>query len=320
MPGALTSRSPFAYRPPSGRSIAFLQRAGAGATLVYVGSLALVAFCFSSPLMLAAAGAGVAIAGLASGARPALSVALRYAVPLALLMIAVNVLVSDRGDTVLVHGIDLPLLGQVNVSLESITAGGVIALRVVVGVAAFAVLSACADPDEILKLIRPLARRSALTAALIGRLVPLAASDHRRLSEAGRLRGPAAEPATRAALARRLIGGALDRSLDAAATLELRGYSLPVVRTDRTRRRRRGAAVVSLSGTAIAAVSIAAAIAGLASFSTYPTLELDAGPADLALAVAVPLIASLPVALAYLRRGEARRAARVAGAQEPAHG
>ena len=103
-----------------------------------------------------------------------------------------------------------------------------LALRIVVALVVFAVWSACVDPDRVLRAIRPLAARSALTATLISRLVPLAAADGARMAEAGRLRGPAAAPLGRAALARRLIAGSLDRSVDIAATLELRGYGLGI--------------------------------------------------------------------------------------------
>src|SRR5215208_4608324 len=111
------------------------------------------------------------------------------------------------------------------VVLAGLAAGGVLALRITVVIAVFAVYSACVDPDRVLRLLRPVARRSALTATLVSRAVPLAATDLGRLRTAASLRGPAAAPATRAVLAGRLLTGALDRSVDAAATLELRGYS-----------------------------------------------------------------------------------------------
>ena len=85
-----------------------------------------------------------------------------------------------------------PSLGQIDISGEALVEGGVLALRIVVVSAAFAVCSACVDPDRVLRLVRPIARRSALTATLITRLVPLAAADSARLREAAALRGPAA--------------------------------------------------------------------------------------------------------------------------------
>src|SRR5690606_38430839 len=127
--------------------------------------------------------------------------------------------------TILVRGWELPIVGRIDVSAEALAEGGVLGLRIAVVLAAFAVFSACVDPDRLLRLVRPLARHSALTATLITRLVPLAAADYARLREAAALRGPAAAPVGRAALTRRLVAGSLDHAVDVAATLELRGYA-----------------------------------------------------------------------------------------------
>ncbi len=308
-------RSPLAYRPPVPGSPAMLQRAGAAAALAYLGSLTLVAFVYSSPLILIAVAAAVVIAGLASGAGRALALAARFAVPLALVMVAANVLVSHRGDTILVRGFEVPVLGTLDVTLESIADGGVIALRVVVVMAAFAVLSASVNPDAVLRLVRPVARRSALTATLIGRLVPLAAADHGRLREAAALRGPGAAPVTRSALARRLVAGSLDRSLDAAATLELRGYALPGRGSAPLRGTHRGAGVLFAAAAAISMFAIAGRAGGLDGFSSYPSLQMDAGAADLAFALLIPLVAALPLLSVRRRTVRARRAGLAAEAR-----
>ncbi len=82
-------------------------------------------------------------------------------------MTVVNGLVYHRGATVLLRGWELPVLGRTDVTLESLVAGAAIGMRVVVVVLAFAVYSACVDPDRVLRALRPVARRSALTAALV---------------------------------------------------------------------------------------------------------------------------------------------------------
>ena len=89
-------------------------------------------------------------------------------------------------------------------------------------IACFALHSAAVDPDELLRAFRRLSFRSALTAALATRMVPVLARDARRFRDAQRCRpGP---PASRLALARAVTAGALDRAVDVAATLEVRGY------------------------------------------------------------------------------------------------
>ncbi len=161
-------RSALAYTPRPGP----LRDAGAGAAALYFGSFALVAFCFTNPIVLAGAAAGTVVAGLAAGAGRALAVAARYGLALAAVFVAVNAIASQRGETILVRGYDLPVLGRVDVSAEALVEGAVLAGRVVIVMLAFAVLSASVDPDRLLRALRPVARRSALTATLIARMAP----------------------------------------------------------------------------------------------------------------------------------------------------
>ena len=176
-----------------------------------------------------------------------------------------------------------------------------IAFRLGVVVAAFAVHATTVDPDRVLRLLRPLASRSALTATLIARTVPLAAADYARLGEAAALRGRGAAPAGRAAIARRLVAGSLDRAVDVAATLELRGYARGAPRRADTHRRSRHDATLLGSALAIAGLAIAAAAGGVAGYSSYPRVAIEDGPATLALAVALPALAAVPFAFDRLR-------------------
>ncbi|MDX6622594.1 MAG: energy-coupling factor transport system permease protein [Solirubrobacterales bacterium] len=319
-------RSPFAYTPRPGP----LQSASPGAAVAYLGALVAVAFLYSSPLVLLAAGAGVTIAGLLAGARSAVRVALRMGFALALLIVVVNALVVSRGATVIARLGEWPWFGHVDVTLEAIVAGLSIGLRAAVAMVAFAVYSACVDPDRVLRALRPIAGRSALTATLVSRLVPVTAADAARLRDARRLRGPGAAEVGKAALARRLLAGSLDRAVDVAATLELRGYSLDSAHR-RPRRSLRGLSTARggkategsrgsrydarfyLAGTIVIAAAIAGKVLGADDFHTYPEIEIGLGPETLALSAL--LVASGFVSLrrrrARRRRVTAREAVRV---------
>jgi energy-coupling factor transport system permease protein len=302
-------RTALAYAPRPGP----LGSARPWIAALYLGPLAVVAFTFSNPLVLLGAGLAAIVAAAASGALRAALGPLRFGAALAATLLAVNALVSQRGQTVLVRGWELPVLGRVDVSAEALAEGGVLALRILVALAVFAVWSACVDPDRILKSIRPLAARSALAATLISRLVPLAAADSRRLAEASELRGPAAASVGRAAIARRLIAGSLDRSVDIAATLELRGYGLDgPIRRPRYRRHR-GEPALALAGLATAVAAASTALVDAGGFEAYPTIVFDRDPATLALAAALPLLVAVPFLspreLHRLRAG--RRARRI---------
>jgi energy-coupling factor transport system permease protein len=317
-------RSPFAYIPSRGP----LQSASPGAAVAYLGARVVVAFLYSDPLVLAAVGIAVAMAGVLAGARGAVRAAIWLGLAIALPIVVVNALVVNRGETVLARLGDWPLLGQVNVTAEAIADGAVFGLRAVVVMVAFAVYSACVDPDRVLRALRPFAGRSALTATLISRLVPVAAADAARLRDAGQLRGPAAAPLGRATMIRRLLAGSLDRAVDVAATLELRGYSL--TRLDAARggvlgqsdrvthekvrsphrpprvpaslgpgrvRRRfksRYDARFYAAGMTILIGAIVGKMLGADGFHAYPTIEIGLSPATVALSALIVLSGLAP--------------------------
>jgi energy-coupling factor transport system permease protein len=284
-------RSPFAYVPRRGP----LQAASPGAAISYLGATVVVAFLYSSPLVLVAAGVAATLAGLLAGARTAVRAALKTGLSLALLIVVVNALVVSRGETVVARLGDWPLLGRVDVTLEALVAGLSYGLRAAVAIVAFAVYSACVDPDRALRALRPFAGRSALTATLVSRLVPVAAADAARLRDAAALRGPAAAPVGKGPLARRLLAGSLDRAVDVAATLELRGYSLdaPRARNRRvpSRHDRRFYAVAAL----LLTTAIAGKLIGADHFHAYPTIAIGLAPTTLAVAVLVALSGLAPL-------------------------
>lgn len=292
-------KSPFAYQPRQGP----LQLASPAAAVAYLGAIVAVAFLYSNPVVLAAAGVAATAAGLLAGARRAVAVALKMGMALALLIVVVNALVVNRGETVVARLGEWPLLGQVDVTLEAIVAGASGGARAAVAIITAAVYSACVDPDRVLRVLRPLAGRSALTATLVSRLVPVAAADASRLRDAARLRGPGAAAVGTAPLARRLLAGSFDRAVDVAATLELRGYGLTAPRV----RGRRMTSRYDRRFYAVAAVLLAAALAGKAlgadDFHTYPSVEIGIGPTKAALSVLVALGGLAPLKRRSRRRG-----------------
>ncbi|MDQ2631344.1 MAG: hypothetical protein M3Y75_10320, partial [Actinomycetota bacterium] len=139
-------KSPLAYQPRQGP----LQLASPGAAVAYLGAIVAVAFLYSNPVVLAAAGVAAILAGLLAGARRAVALAVKMGLALALLIAVVNALVVNRGETVVARLGEWPLLGQVDVTFEAIVAGASGGLRAAVAIIAAAVYSACVDPDRVL--------------------------------------------------------------------------------------------------------------------------------------------------------------------------
>lgn len=273
--------SPIAYVPRRET----LQTASLGPVALYLGAYLLVCFFSSDPLVLITATAGAAIAGYGCGANRAVNFSLKLGGFLALTMIVVNALVVSRGATVMARLGDWPILGRVDVTAEAIAAGAVIGLRAMGTMVVIGVWSACVDPDRILQAVHGVARRSALTATLISRLVPLAATDYARVGEAASLRGPAASPVGRGAMAHRLLAGSLDRAVDVAATLELRGYGMPGQSTSFRRIPTRYDRRFWLAGSVLLVVAVVELFLGSDRFVTYPQIEWTIGAEGLVAAV-----------------------------------
>jgi energy-coupling factor transport system permease protein len=269
--------------------------------IAYCGALAIVALVSDNPIVLGAALVAVIAAGLAARVGPQLRRAAWIAVPLALTIALINPLVSREGLTVIARFGKVLTLGQLDVTLEATVYGLVLGLRALVLILAFALYSAAVDPDDVLRLFRRVSFRSALTATLATRMVPVLARDARRLADAQRC--CPARPAPRLALVRAVASGALDRSLDVAATLEVRGYGV-ARRPPRARRPwSRHDLAFGAAAAGMVALVAGAAIAGVAAVTPYPALHVDAGPAELALAAALLALALAPFAD---RRGVAR--------------
>lgn len=272
--------SPLAYVPRR----ATLQTASLGPVSLYLGAYLVACFLSSDPILLVAATAGAAIAGISCGASRAVRFSLKLGGFLLITMVVVNALVTSRGATVLARLGEWPILGRVDVTAEAIAAGAVIGLRALGTMVVIGVWSACVDPDRVLRAAHGVARRSALTATLVSRLVPLAAADQARLGEAARLRGPGATPVGRAAMANRLLAGSLDRAVDVAATLELRGYGLEPARTRFNRIPSRYDLRFRLAGTVLLVAALLSLILGIGTLNAYPEISYDPGPASLGLA------------------------------------
>ena len=272
--------SPLAYVPRRGT----LQTASLAPVGLYLGAYLVLCFLSSDPLVLVAATIGAAIAGFGCQADRAVWFSVRLGLVLAISMAVINVLVTSRGATVLARLGDWPVLGQVNVTLEAFAAGGVIGLRVLGTMVVIGVYSACVDPDRILQAVHGIARRSALTATLISRLVPLAATDQARLSEAAELRGPGAHPVGRVAMAHRLLSGSLDRAVDVAATLELRGYAQSTGGTKFRKVPSRFDRRFWIAGSVLALAAVTSIVFSVGELVTYPELEYSLSPLSVSLA------------------------------------
>jgi len=278
------------------RSPLHATRAGVG--VLWALSLSAAVLLLYHPLALLALLCAVLCAGVGAGVGRGLARSMRAAAFLALPIVLVNVLVSRQGLTVFARLGDLGPFGQGDLTVEALAYGAVIALKVTVLLAVTTLASLAVDPDETLRILRRLSFRSALTASLATRMVPVLGADAQRLAEAQRTRPRGAPRGARARLAvlTAIISGSLDRALDVAATLEVRGFATARRAPRRPRPWSRHDIAFLASAAAILALAILARVSGAASFTAYPELRAHVGPATVALCVALGVAVILPFA------------------------
>jgi energy-coupling factor transport system permease protein len=262
------------------------------------------------PVALAMLALAVLAAGRGAGVGRALLSALRTALIVAIPIVLINVIASREGLTVFARLGDLGPFGQGDLTVEALVYGAVIALKVTVLILITALCSLCIDPDALLRICRRLSFRSALTASLAVRMIPVLAADAQRIAEAQRTRpdshtdrrwteagrhSPSTEagrhsPAAsiprsasipvsasgaraRVALIGAMLTGSLDRAMDVAATLELRGFAAAPRAPRLSRPWSRHDLAFSASAVAILALALLARLGGVASFTAYPLVH-----------------------------------------------
>jgi energy-coupling factor transport system permease protein len=269
-------------------------RAGVG--FAWVAALIIATLLLYHPLVLVALLAAVLVAGAGAGVGGRLVRSMRLAAIVWVPIVLVNVLVSREGLTVFARLGDLGPFGQGDLTVEAVVYGAVIALKVMLLIVITTLASLAVDPDEALRMVRRLSFRSALTASLATRLIPVLAADAHRLAEAQRTRPGGAPKGTRGrlALVRAVVTGSLDRAMDVAATLEVRGFATARRAPRAPRPFSRHDLAFLAAAAAIVALAVLGRVSGAVAFDAYPEVHAAFDVGTFALSVALVAAVLLP--------------------------
>jgi energy-coupling factor transport system permease protein len=266
-------------------------RATAGALFCIAG--ATLGGIISNPYVTVAVAVAAFAVAVACGVGREIAGSLRLSIPLSLVLVVINVFVVRRGLTVFARLGEIPPFGQVDLTVEALVAGGMVALHVVAVMAWASVFAHCVNPDGLLDAFRRLSFRSALSATLATRLIPVLSRDAERFAEAQRCRP--AGGGGRVAVVRAVATGALDRALDVAATLEVRGYAVAGRPPRRRAARSRHDIALLAAGLAFVAIAVYAVAAG-PGYDPYDHVRLPSAGPSLLLCAAVLAAALAPMA------------------------
>jgi energy-coupling factor transport system permease protein len=273
------------------------------AALAYLGAVLVLAFGLQHPVYLAALTASVWVVLVSLVPSRSYRPYLMYGTFAAVSVMLLNPLISRAGQTIVLTGPTLPMVGRLTISAEAVVFGVGMGLRLLCVVAVFALYSTLVDPDALYRIIAPVSPGSALVTALSIRLFPTTVRDATRIMDAQRSRGLKLDTGSwRSRVAARipvmdaLLVTTLDRAMGVAEALESRGYGRPRrTRLPGARFRRRDALILGLAG-GCAAFGLWLAL-GSARYAYYPVLGDPSRQSDLVLAVSLAVFAAYPAVL-----------------------
>lgn len=227
---------------------------------------------------------------------------------IALMVVAINVLASSRGDTTFWEGPYIWGFGQLSISLEGLMFGAIMALRLYLVVSAFTLVSLTVHPDEFTQILARFAYRSGLAVSMSTRFYPSVVRDAAAIMDAQRSRGLDLDSGGRVARIRRrmpvimpLFHSSLERAVGTAEAMEARGFGA----TGRTRWRRRTWSIGDMMGLALGIAMVLVSLYLALWFDGqpryYPRIELTASPATLVWQLALACLIAAPALLT--RRG-----------------
>jgi len=167
----------------------FLQTLHPGAAVALILVFLLQVLVFSHPLYLAGSFGVIFLTIWAAGGLKAMKNYLKFALWVVLVVLAINPLVNQSGNTVLWQSPPLPLAGRLSVTLEAVLYGAVMGLRLLNIVVIFCLYNLIVHPDRLLNMISRFAHKPALIISLSTRLLPVMAASLNNIREAQQLRG-----------------------------------------------------------------------------------------------------------------------------------
>lgn len=157
--------------------------------------------------------------------------ALILAVFIGIPIILINPIVNSRGITVLFRMSEIPVLGDIKITLEALVFALMLMFKLINTVFLFVFFNLCVEPDRFFNLMAVVAPRSAMTATLTAKMVPSMIESTKRIAEVQMTRGVQLDSKS---LLKRISNGwpfikillfsSLEGSLQTAEALESKGY------------------------------------------------------------------------------------------------
>ena len=233
---------------------------------------------------------------------------------LGIFIVVINTLVVSHGAHVLFEApFEIPALGPLNITLEAIFFGLMMALRLLAMLSAFTVLNFTVHPDDImLAMIKmKLPYKSVLATSLSTRFVPTIIDDIERLTDVQRTRGLELDKGRlmqrvrrRATILIPLLSNSLDRTIQVAEAMESRAFGQGKGRTFYKEIRFSQFDIITLAFGVLSLIfGIFMRCSGYGDYQYYPSLEaISLGRLESFCLVILLLLMAALVPMAFLKR------------------
>ncbi|MBC7343056.1 MAG: energy-coupling factor transporter transmembrane protein EcfT [Clostridia bacterium] len=285
----------------------FLQSLHPVSALIYLGALLVLVLTLSHPLYLLALFLAIMAGVMALDGLESWEPYFKFSLLLMGLITAINALLVQAGETVIWAGPEIPLWGRLGISLEGISFGLVMGIRLLEVISIFCLYNLMLHPDKLLGCFSWVASQSSLVLALATRMFPSMIRHWENVVEAQAVRGVDLRAGSFRQRARRyaelmnaLVLSSLEDSWEIAEAMQARGFgSGPRSRYRKDVFRPRDTLCAAFSLLALV-LGVYGQVAGYSRFTFYPRLgELIGTPSSLLILAAMFLALLIPPLLSW---------------------
>ncbi|MDD2585876.1 MAG: energy-coupling factor transporter transmembrane component T [Syntrophomonadaceae bacterium] len=249
--------------------------------VAFVGVVFILSLVLSHPVYLLGLFLAVGVVIIAAGHLKEWKVYLKFSIIMIIIIMIINAIFAQVGETVLFIGPRIPVLGKIKITMEALAFGAGMGVRLLVIISAFCLYTYAVHPDKVLKLFSKWGNKSVIVITLSTRLLPLMVGDYLRITEVQRCRGVKLDTGRWWERAKNILPvvsviliSCLERSLQLAESMHARGYGSGF-RTYYTRELWRPRDYIILTALFISFITgVWAALQGWSNYSYYPRLSV----------------------------------------------
>lgn len=276
-------------------------------TFAHLGTLLVLALLFNNPLYLTGLLLATGLAIWSANGLETWEVYLKAGLVMTVPVIAINTLLVHEGNTIIWYGPFLPVVGRLRITLEALSFGAAMSLRLLELISIFCLFNLVVHPDKFLNLLSRFASKSTLVVSLAVRMLPAMAARLENIKSVQQLRGVDFRKGSGkerikkySSLINILILSSLEDSLETAESMQARAYGSGA-RSCYDRSLWRPRDILCLAGTALAlGISLGGLFHGFGTYSYYPQMDrVVDGPLALAFLFILLFGLSVPVLLSW---------------------